>query len=64
MQKKRKSTDCSLADKEDGNKSNSFVQLFGENGAHLLLLLNPYLIPHSHSFPRVMGDFMTGGKTL
>lgn len=61
--KKRKSTDCSLTAK-DGNKSTSFGQLFGENGAHLLLLLNPYSIPHSHSFPGVMGDFMTAGKTL
>lgn len=61
--KKRKNTDCSLADKEDGNKSSSIGQLL-ENGAHLLLLLNPYTIPHSHSFPRVKGDFMTGGKKL
>lgn len=58
--KKRKS--CSLADKGDGNKSSSFGKLFGENGAQLLLLLNPYSISHSHSFPRVMEDFMTGGK--
>lgn len=42
MLKKRKIPDCSLADKENGNKSNSFGQLFGENGAHLLLLLLLY----------------------